>query len=74
MFKMKILVDRTELEKRLMQAGRGNLIEFCIVPSQFDCGRLNPALLHIGAVHKDGSYEDLESICEFRRLQLVDTL
>lgn len=71
---MKILVDRIELEKRLMQAGQGKLIEFYIVPSQFDCGKLNPALLHIGAVHKDGSYEDLESISEFRRLRLVENL
>lgn len=69
---MKILVDRIELQKRLMQAKNGKLIEFCIVPSQFDCGSLNPALLHIGTVHKDGSYEDLESICEFRNLRLVN--
>ncbi|MDF1495515.1 hypothetical protein [Caproiciproducens sp. CPB-2] len=69
---MKIIVDRNELEKRLTQARKGKLIEFCIVPSQFDSGRLNPALLHIGTVYNDGSYEDLESIYEFRRLQLVD--
>ena len=69
---MRILVARNELEKKLMQAKNGKWIEFCIVPSQLDAGKLNPALLHIGTVHNDGTYEDLESICEYRRLQLVD--
>ncbi len=68
---MKILVDKIELQKRLMQSPQGRLIEFCIVPAQFDSGKFNPALLHIGSVHIDGSYEDLESIYEFRKLQLV---
>lgn len=71
---MKILVPRKELEKKLMQAKSGKLIEFCIVPSQLDSGRLNPAFLHIGTVHNDGTYEDLEGIYEYRRLQLVDGL
>lgn len=68
---MNIIVDKNELEKRLMRAEKGKLIEFCIIPPQFDDGMLNPALLHIGVLHSDGSYEDLESISEFRSLQLV---
>lgn len=68
---MEIIVDRNELEKRLMRAGKGSLIELCIIPPQFDDGRLSPGLLHIGALHSDGSYDDLESISEFRSLHLL---
>lgn len=68
---MKILVPRQELEKKLTLAEKGKLIEFNIVPSQFDSGSLNPAILHIGAIHKDGTYQDLESISEYRSLHLV---
>ena len=70
---MRILVARNELEEKLTQAGKGKLIEFCIVPPQLDAGKLNPAFLHIGTVHNDGTYEDLEGICEYRRLKLVET-
>lgn len=69
---MRILVARNELEEKLTQAKKGKLIEFCIVPSQFDAGKLNPAFLHIGTVHNDGTYEDLDGICEYRRLRLLD--
>lgn len=72
MLKMRILVTKNDLEEKLLRAKNGKLIEFCIVPSQLDAGRLNPALLHIGAIHNDGTYEDLESICEYRKLKLVD--
>ena len=72
MLSMKILVPKSELEERLIQAGNGKLIEFCIVPSQFDSGNFSPAILHIGAVHNDGTYEDLESIYEYRKLKLIE--
>lgn len=68
---MEILVPKWELEKRLTQAGNGKLIELCIVPPQFDSGSFRPAILHIGTVHSDGTYEDLESIYEYRKLELV---
>ncbi len=71
---MKILVPKNEVEKKLLQARNGNLIEFCIVPSQFDSGNFSPAFLHLGAVHNDGTYEDLESIYEYRKLKLVKPL
>lgn len=72
MLKMRILVTKNDLEERLLRAKNGKWIEFCIVPSQLDEGKLNPAVLHIGTIHNDGTYEDLESICEYRRLKLVD--
>ncbi len=74
MFIMRILVDKRELEKKLEQAKKGNLIEFCIVPSQMDSGRFHPAFLHIGTVHMDGTYEDLESVSEYRRLHLFQAI
>lgn len=71
---MKILVPKSEVEKKLLQVQNGKLIEFCIVPSQLDSGYFSPAILHIGAVHNDGTYEDLESIYECRKLELVKPL
>lgn len=71
---MKILVNRSELEKKLALAKTGKLIEFCIVPSQVDSGKFNPAFLHIGTVHTDGTYEDLESVCEYRSLRLIERI
>ena len=62
----KIIIDKKILEKKLAQAGKGdaNLIELCIILSQADSGNFSPSFLHIGVIHKDGAYEDLESIDE----------
>ena len=62
---MKILISRNELEKKLAQGSGGQLIELCIVPQQSDSGCLSPAFLHVGSIHTDGTYEDLESIDEY---------
>ena len=63
----KIIIDKKMLEKKLAQVGKdeANLIELCIILSQTDSGNFNPSFLHIGAIHKDGTYVDLESIEEF---------
>jgi len=63
----KIIIDKKMLEKRLAQAGKeeADLIELCIIFSQTDSGNFNPSFLHIAAIHKDGTYEDLESIDEY---------
>ena len=62
----KIIIDKKTLEKRLAQAGKGeaDLIELCIILSQSDSDNFSPSFLHIGVIHKDGTYEDLESIDE----------
>ncbi|WP_099204299.1 hypothetical protein [Scatolibacter rhodanostii] len=69
---MKIVIDKEELEKKLAQGPKNGWLELYIVPSQFDGGTLNPALLHIGQIDDDGLYKDLESISEFRKLRLVN--
>lgn len=68
---MKILVDKIELEKKLAQAN-GKLIELRIVPAQEDSDSYNPAFLHIGAIHNNGFYEDLESIDEHPMNLLIE--
>ena len=69
---MKILVDKIELEKKLALAKNGKLIELCIVPAETDSGSSNPAFLHIGAIHNNGFYEDLESVDEHPMNLLIE--
>jgi len=63
----KIIIDKKILEKKLAQVGKeeADLMELCIILSQIDSGNFNPSFLHIGAIHKDGTYVDLESIDEY---------
>lgn len=58
----RIFVDKNSLAEKIADIeGEGN-IELCIIPPQNDCGKTNPAFLHVGFLHNDGTYEDLESI------------
>lgn len=58
----RIFVDKDSLMKKIANiCGKGKM-ELSIIPQQDDCGNVNPAFLHIGFLHDDGTYEDLESI------------
>ena len=58
----RIFVDKNSLVKKIATIRGEGKIELCIIPQQNDCGKINPAFLHIGFLHSDGTYEDLESI------------
>lgn len=58
----RIFVDKNSLVKKISDICGEGKIELCIIPQQNDCGKANPAFLHIGFLHDDGTYEDLESI------------
>lgn len=61
---MTILLDKKELEQLLNQNRTSKWIELSIVPAQTEKGQENPTFLHIGAIHANGTYEDLEGIDE----------
>jgi hypothetical protein len=58
---MKIMITREELECKLAQAAKDDLIELCIVPAQTDGSEYYPKFLHIASIH-NGQYYDLEAI------------
>ena len=58
----RIFVDKDLLLKTITGIKGEGRLELCIIPQQSDCGKVNPAFLHVGFQHDDGTYEDLESI------------
>ncbi|WP_164997216.1 hypothetical protein [Clostridium minihomine] len=69
---MKIIVTWEDLQRKMEQTNKGDLLELCIVPSQVDGLESNPAFLHIASIH-NGCYSDLESIDAYSTDAVIKT-